>query len=389
MKWIFSLLLVLTLSLFLVSCTKKTETTTIGVKEDIVTVEDSLGRSVTIDRNKVNKVVCVGAGALRLYSYIGDMAKIVGAEDIDRAQDGADLSLFGAKGFRGISRPYYDFNKDYLKTVVTVGLGGPRNQNAETEKILAVNPDLIISQYLDIEKANKLSTDTDTPVILVKYGNNHNVFDETLYNSFTILGKVLNKEARAKEIVDYIKAQKELLETYKTNATEAEKNTTYYIGCLGNWGTQDILSTSLKYPAFDAVGVKYTLDSSATITDGKITLEKLVEVDPDVIILDAAGISTFLSTTYAEHKDVIDNLKAVKNGKVYVQMPFNAYYTNIEISIMNAFFIASIAYSSSNINVEAKSTEILAKFLGTGADYNLVKNMQYSYGGYGVYTIGN
>lgn len=391
MKRIINLLLVLVVSLVLVSCAKKTTpSTSTKPAEDIVKVEDSLGREVTIDRNKVNKVVCVGAGALRLYSYIGDMNKIVGAEDIDRNQDNADLSLFGAKGFRGISRPYYDYNKDYLKTVLTVGLGGPRNQNAETEKILAANPDLIISQYLDVEKANKLSADTDTPVILVKYGNNHNVFDETLYQSFTILGKVLNKEARAKEVVDYIKAQKELLATYKVNATEAEKNTTFYIGCLGNWGTQDILSTSLQYTAFNAVGVKYALDSSAVITDGKITLEKLVEVDPDVIILDAAGISTFLSTTYAEHKDVIDNLSAVKNGKVYVQMPFNAYYTNIEISIMNAFYIAKLAYPSttSSIDIAAKSTEILAKFLGEGATYDLVKNMQYSYGGYGVYNLG-
>ena len=71
-------------------------------------------------------------------------------------------------------------------------------------------------------------------------------------------------------------------------------------------------------------------------------------------------------------------------------MPFNAYYTNIEISIMNAFYIAKLAYPSttSSIDIAAKSTEILAKFLGEGATYDLVKNMQYSYGGYGVYNLG-
>ena len=381
MKKICYLLLGLFLSLSLVACKTKT------VKPSEITIKDSLDREVTLNPTEIKRVVCVGAGALRLYSYIGDMNKIVGAEDIDRNLDNPDLSLFGAKGFKGISRPYYDVNKDYLKTVATVGLGGPRNQNAETEKILAANPDLIISQYLDIEKANKLSEDTDTPVLLLKYGNNHNIFDETLYESFNILGKALNKETRATELINYIKVCKSELEGFKANATEAEKNTTYYIGCLGNWGTQDILSTSVRYSAFDVTGVKYALESTATLDNGKITLEKLIAIDPNVIILDAAGIETFKSTTYAQHKAEIDNLTAVKNNKVYVQMPFNAYYTNLEISLMNAYFVAKLAYSNANFNDTAKYNEILVKFLGTNASYDMVKNMQYSYGGYGVFNL--
>lgn len=386
MKKFLYVLSALLLSLSLIGCKTKTAKPTEPAE---VTIKDSLEREVTLKPSEIKRVVCVGAGALRLYSYIGDINKIVGAEDIDRNLDNADLSLFGAKGFKGISRPYYDVNKDYLKTVVTVGLGGPRNQNAETEKILAANPDLIISQYLDVEKANKLQADTATPVILVKYGNNHNIFDETLYQSFNILGKALNKEARATELINYIKACKTELEGFKTNATEAEKNVTYYIGGLGNWGTQDILSTSVRYSSFDVTGVKYALESSATLDNGKITLEKLIDIDPNVIILDAAGIETFKSTTYATHKAEIDNLTAVKNNKVYVQMPFNAYYTNLEISLMNAYFVAKLAYSNANFNDTAKYNEILVKFLGANASYDMVKNMQYSYGGYGVYNLGN
>ncbi len=383
MKKVLYLLCSLILGLSLVACKTKT------VKPSGITIKDSLDREVKLNPSEIKRVVCVGAGALRLYSYIGDMNKIVGAEDIDRNLDDPDLLLFGAEGFKGISRPYYDVNKDYLKTVVTVGLGGPRNQNAETEKILAANPDLIISQYLDIEKANKLSEDTDTPVLLVKYGNNHNIFDETLYESFNILGKALNKEARATELINYIKACKSELEGFKANATEVEKNATFYVGCLGSWGKQDILSTSVRYSAFEVTGVKYALESTATLTDGKITLEKLIAIDPDVIILDVAGIETFKSTTYAQHKAEIDNLTAVKNNKVYVQMPFNAYYTNLEISLMNAYFVAKLAYANANFNEEAKYNEILVKFLGTNASYDMVKNMQYSYGGYGLYNLGN
>ncbi len=349
--------------------------------DEEITVTDMIGRDVSLNIDKIERIVCIGAGALRLYSYIGDMNLIVGAEDIDRNQDDTDYSLFGAGGFKDVSRPYYDINKDLLKNTLSVGLGGPRNQNPETEKIILANPDLIISEYEDEEKMNKLQNDTETPVITIRYGNNHNIFDERLYNTFTLLGKVLKKEDRALELINYLKDSEAELKNISQKSTNQKES--FYIGCLGNWGTQDILSTSANFSLFNVSNIKNAI-SSLDISNGIIDIEKLISVNPDNIILDSLGISIFKNQKYETHKEAILNLDAIRNGKVYLQMPFNAYYTNVEVALMDAYYISSIAYSDmyNNFSIEDKSTEILQKFLGKNASYSLVKDMKESYGGY-------
>ena len=47
------------------------------------TITDSAGRTVTIPK-AVKRPVCIGAGALRLYSYIGDMSILAGVEECEK-----------------------------------------------------------------------------------------------------------------------------------------------------------------------------------------------------------------------------------------------------------------------------------------------------------------
>ena len=48
-----------------------------------IQVTDMIGREVSIVPGSYTRVVCIGAGALRLYCYIGDPALLAGVEDID------------------------------------------------------------------------------------------------------------------------------------------------------------------------------------------------------------------------------------------------------------------------------------------------------------------
>ena len=48
-----------------------------------ITVTDMIGREVTVIPGSYQRVVCIGAGALRMYSYIGDVSLLCGVEDID------------------------------------------------------------------------------------------------------------------------------------------------------------------------------------------------------------------------------------------------------------------------------------------------------------------
>lgn len=336
-------------------------------------ITDLIGRKNTISETDKERVLCIGAGALRLYSYVGDINKIIAVEDIDR-----DVN---ANIFENVSRPYYDVNKEYFKTLPSCGKGGPQAQQAEAEKILSCRPSLIISEYADVLKADTLQSQVGVPVVVVKYGSN-SVFDDNVKESLTLLGTVLGKEEKAKTLNDYIATCKTDLST-RASAIKEEDKKSIYIGGLGNWGTQDIYSTSTSFPLFNVSSIKNAVTSDITLTNGKLEKEAFVSLNPDKIVLDSAGLAKF-KTTYEASPDEFDSLTAFSEGEIYLEMPFNAYYTNLEIALMDAYFLASVAYPDAykDMNMDAKYDEIGTAFLGSNCYSQSIKNAPMSYGGF-------
>ena len=162
-----------------VSCNKKAD-----VKGE-VKVTDMIGREVAVTPGSYQRVVCIGAGALRMYSYIGDVSLLAGIEDIENTTLQSRPKMFDQA-----ARPYQLANKEVFNAITSsCGVGGPQAQAAEAEKILACNPDIVISEYEDVEKEDALQAQLGVPVITVRYGAN-GVFDENVKNSFTLLGKI-------------------------------------------------------------------------------------------------------------------------------------------------------------------------------------------------------
>lgn len=341
------------------SNSNKENNTNETIINETITIVDSINREVLLNPSDVKKVVCVGAGALRLYSYVGNLNLLSGVEDIDR-------SIAGANPFANASRPYYDVNKDLFSKLPSCGKGGPMNQTPEFEKILSCNPDVIISEYNDKSVIENIENQTKKKVVAVSYGNN-SVFDDNVIKSIKNIGLVCNTSNRANELINYINKSKVEL-SYIGSINKSEDK--LYIGCLGNWGKQSILSTSANYPLFDISNLTNAVSvSGVTINSGKVSAESLSVINPTKIIIDAAGID-LLKTDYKNNTDniksILDNLDAVKNNQVYLQMPFNAYYTNLEIALMDAYYISSISYSNAytNFDIKSKADEITEKFLG-------------------------
>ena len=89
-SWIVSMLykilslITLVLIFILASCDGPTGTG----GDRTIKVTDMVDRRVYVDLNNNDSIVCIGPGALRLYTYVGEVAKLVGAEDIDRSGNG-------------------------------------------------------------------------------------------------------------------------------------------------------------------------------------------------------------------------------------------------------------------------------------------------------------
>ena len=63
---------------------------------------------------------------------------------------------------------------------------------------------------------------------------------------------------------------------------------------------------------------------------------------------------------------MFDSCKAWQTGEVYLEMAYNAYYTNYEIALANTWFAAKCVYPDlfADVDMTAKTNEITKAFLG-------------------------
>lgn len=343
-----------------------------------VEVTDGIGRKVSVVPSEIKKIICVGAGALRYYSYLeSGKGRLAGIEDIDNP------SKRGASApFSGVARPYFDANSNEWGDLPTCGEGGPMHQKPELEKIVTCAPDLIISDYETNEQAEQMEKKSGAKVFTVKYGKK-GVFDDTFATTLTSLGKILGKEDRSQTILNCVNEAKKDIAKHVENVSSKPK---VYLGGVGNWGQKDYLSTNPTDPSFAVAGVSNVLADQGLAVAGVQSIEKekfaAISGNIDIMIFDAAGMAKTIGL-FKEDKTIFDGVKAVENGEVYLQLPYNAYYQNIEIHLINTYFVASSVYPSAfaGFDIAAKADEILEVFTGKKI-YSELAVMKGQYGGY-------
>lgn len=340
-----------------------------------VEVTDMIGRQVEVVPGSYKRVVCVGAGALRMYSYIADKNLLCGVEDID------NVTLENRpKMFDSVARPYVMAFADVLSNLPSCGVGGPQAQVAEAEKILSCDPDIVISEFEDVDKENALQEQLGIPVITLRSGPD-SVFDPSFKGSLRLLGQIFGREARAEELISFIEAQTAEI---SERTSEALGDNQAYICGLGNWGTTNHLVTNPNYTSFTVANIQNAVTGLSAPGMQEIESEKFVSIgeDIDVMIIDAAAVKN-IKPLYAQDSTMFDTCKAWREGNVYLQMAYNAYYTNYEIALANTWFIAKAVYPDlfADINMTEKLDEITNVFLGQSMAEDIFAYPA-SYGGY-------
>ena len=325
-----------------------------------ITVTDMIGREVKVTPGSYSRVVCIGAGALRMYSYIGDVKLLCGVEDIDNASLAERPKMFDS-----VARPYVLAYGDVFAALPSCGVGGPQAQTAEAEKILACEPDIVISEYEDVEKEDALQEQLGVPVITLKSGSG-GVFDENFFGTMRLLGVIFQNEEKAEALIGFIEAERAEIEKRTADIPEEDKPAVYICG-LGNWGTTNHLMTAQNYISFKVANVKNAVTDLAAPGIQAIEEEKFVALgeDVDIIIMDAAAVKN-IKPLYAEDPAMFDACKAWQKGEVYLEMAYNAYYTNYEIALINTWFIAKTVYPAlfEDIDITAKTNEVTQAFFG-------------------------
>ena len=375
-KRLFAVLLVVAVLFTLCACGQ--EAPVQNNNPQVVTVTDMIGREVDVVPGSYQRVVCVGAGALRMYSYIGDARLLAGVEDIDNTTLAERPQMFDS-----VARPYVLAYEEIFNTLPSCGVGGPMAQAAETEKILSCQPDIVISEFEDVDKSNALQEQLGIPVITLSAGAK-GVFDEKFFGSMSLLGTVFDREDRAQEIITFVEDQSAAIKAKVLPIAEEEKPSVYICG-LGNWGTTNHLMTAENYACMEVAGVKNVVSGLGMDGVGPIEEEKFVDLgaEMDIIIMDAAAVKN-IKPLYAEDPTMFDTCKAWQNGEVYLEMAYNAYYTNYEIALINTWFIAKTVYPEAfqDVDMTAKTNEITKLFLGQELAEEIFACPS-SFGGYG------
>ncbi|MEW6187627.1 MAG: iron ABC transporter substrate-binding protein [Thermodesulfobacteriota bacterium] len=314
-----------------------------------IRITDLVGRSVSVPQNPV-RIIGLGPGTLRLIIYLEGKNKVVGVEDIEKQ--------FPA------TRPYWIAHSD-LGRLPSIGPGGPASigKEPDLEKILALKPDLIFISYMEREKAEALQKKIGIPVCVLTYGQFAN-FDERVYDSLRLCGRILNKTERAEAVIRFIEQErKELLK--RVEGFPENQKPLVYVGGIGFRGTQGLESTETAYAPVEWVKAVQAAKKAGLKGHQFVDREKLLAWNPEIIFLDSGGIEN-IRQDFLKKPSFYQGLTAFKNKKVFLLYAFNWYVTNIETVIIDAFAVGKTLYPDRfrDIRLDKKADEIYTFFLG-------------------------
>lgn len=321
------------------------------------TITDSLGRTVQVPE-KVESVACVGVGALRYSCYVGAADRIVGVEDYETKA--------------GMARLYNYVNYDKFQSLPVIGGNG----EPYAEELINLAPQVIVlSEYASVE-AGQLQGQTGIPVVTVP--GSDTTLDQKAYETIRILGELYGLEDRAKELTAYLKGIQADLDSRTADIPEEDKPTVYVAG-VSFKGSHGFEGTEAGYGPFALIHARNLADTTGQTGAFDIDPEQVLSWDPEVIFLDFEGME-LIRADYEKNPDYYNALTAVAEGRVYSQISFRNYASNLETALADAYYAACILYPEqfADIDPVEKAGEIFETLLGRDP-YSELKEAGYEF----------
>ena len=107
--------------------------------------------------------------------------------------------------------------------------------------------------------------------------------------------------------------------------------------------------------------------------------EQLLAWDPDVIFVDYTGLP-LVREDYAAKPEFYESLTAVREGRVYSQIPFRSFAVNLDTALADAWYAGCVLCPEgfSDIDPETKAREIFTMLLGSDP-YDELKEAGYGF----------
>ncbi|MFW6117666.1 MAG: iron ABC transporter substrate-binding protein [Thermoproteota archaeon] len=325
--------------------------------EETITIMDMTGREVEVPE-KVDEIIGLEAGALRLITYLNCTDRVVGVEEFEKMEE-------HQKG-----RPYILAHPE-LSNLPSIG----PIHGGDPELIAAQNPDVIFWTETTAGDAEDLQQRTGIPVIAVEYGD-LGANQDTIFEGLSLMGKVLDADQRAEEVIQYIELTIQDLED-RTQSIPLEEKVEVYVGGVSYRGSHGILGTEPRYAPFQFVDAENVVPDNLGVEHVMVSAEKIVEWNPDIIFVDEGGYSMVMEDL---QEAKFRTLKAVQNGEIYGVLPQSYYTHNFGTVLADSYYIGKTLYPTRfmDIDPELKADEIYLELVGEPV-YN---DMKKDFGGF-------
>lgn len=305
------------------------------------TIVDGNGRTVEVPET-VESIVCVGVGALRYTCYMQGQNLVIGVEDYETKA--------------GMDRLYNYVNYELFRDLPVIGTNGV----PFVEEIIEVNPQVIVMSGSASVDADELQNKTGIPVVVVP--GSDTTLDGNCYDTIHILGELFGNQRRSQELTAYLRGIEE--ELGRRTEGIGNKPSAYVCG-VSFKGVHGFEGTEANYGPFTLIKAHNLADTTGQTGAFDIDIEQVLGWDPDVIFVDFNGLD-LIRESYAKNPEFFRNLTAVQTGRVYSQISFRSYASNLDTALADAYYAALVMYPDrfADIDLETKIGEIFETLLG-------------------------
>ena len=327
-----------------------------GDSEGMVTITDAFGREVSIPENP-EKIAVVGSGSMRYFVYLGiDLDDVCAVDYQDSKLNIETVNV----------RPYALANPEILEIPEV----GAAKGVVDNEKLLMSGADILFmggASSSNAEVANEIQEKTGIPVVMF-YTGNYVTDAEKIQATLLMLGEILGKEQRAKDLIAYFDAVEADLKKRVAGLSAEE---TVYVGGVSYNGVHGLDGTDPTYYPFAVLNIKNAAAEVTSVSQtgyAQISKEKLLAWDPDFILVDLSTLTAAEGGALVELKNdpSYRELTAVKNSMVYTVNPHTSMNVNHETTLANAYFIGKLLYPEQfeDIDPVKKADEIYTFVVG-------------------------
>ena len=327
-----------------------------GDSEGKITITDAFGREVSIPESP-EKIAVVGSGSMRYFVYLGiDLDDVCAVDYQDSKLNIQTVNV----------RPYALANPEILEIPEV----GAAKGVVDNEKLLMSGAEILFmggASSSNAEVANEIQEKTGIPVVMF-YTGNYVTDAEKIQDTLLMLGEILGKEQRAKDLIAYFDAVEADLKKRVAGLSAGES---VYIGGVAYNGYHGLDGTDPTYYPFAVLNIKNAAGEVSSVSQtgyAQISKEKLLEWDPDFILVDLSTLTAAEGGALVELKNdpSYRELTAVKNSMVYTVNPHTSMNVNHETTLANAYFIGKLLYPEQfeDIDPVKKADEIYTFVVG-------------------------